>query len=58
MEDYKLTRHDVDVIMSALGELPLKVSGPTFSRIQAQLLEKEKLAREIREPQKPDYPTS
>jgi len=36
-----LTQQDVGIIFQALGELPLKVSGAVFSKIQTQILEQQ-----------------
>jgi hypothetical protein len=33
-----LTEQDIRAIVDGLGELPLKVSGPTFTKIQQQLI--------------------
>ena len=32
-----LTEHELNVIFQALGELPLKVSGPVFGKLQSHL---------------------
>jgi hypothetical protein len=33
-----LTEQDIRVIVDGLGELPLKVAGPVFTKIQQQLI--------------------
>jgi hypothetical protein len=32
-----LTQQELQVILQALGDVPLRVAGPTFSKIQAQI---------------------
>ena len=44
-----LTEQDIRVIVDGLGELPLKVAGPVFTKIQQQL---------IAQPKAPEYDVS
>ena len=39
----ELNQQDIQVLIMALGEIPLKISGPVFSKIQAQIDEQKKL---------------
>jgi len=38
-----LTEQEIQILIMALGEIPLKVSGPVFSKIQAQVETQKKL---------------
>lgn len=37
MIELKLSQEEVNILCHALGELPLKISGPVFTNIQAQI---------------------
>jgi hypothetical protein len=37
----ELTEQEVAVLFQALGELPLKISGPIYGKIQTQVLEQQ-----------------
>lgn len=39
--DLKLTEQEVAMLFQALGELPLKISGQLFGKIQSQVLEQQ-----------------
>lgn len=40
--ELKLSQQDIAIIYQALGELPLKIAGPVFSKLQAQIQERER----------------
>lgn len=44
-----LTEQDIRIIVDGLGEMPLKVAGPVFTKIQQQL---------IAQPKAPEYDVS
>lgn len=39
--ELKLARDDIQLILQALGEVPLKLSGTTFSNIQRQVIDQD-----------------